>query len=187
MADINWIHDGVGNTYYSELTATTAAPAVTGTVADCYDDSTGTWYGGARGTYGTAQTVHLLFRTTFLKPITVSQIKVVHAEHTGGPHGVAWGWDWTVRYCNDTGWHTQGSDSGATARSVVPASPQTDDYVGLNLEKVTVVEYHSNVIITADGTPPPPFIPSACGAYLNELYAYGHVADDNSIFFGCNT
>lgn len=173
--DINWVHDGVGNTYYSELSGTTAAPTVTGSEAVCYDDNTTTYYGGERGTYGTAQTVHMLFRATFSKPITVSQIKVVHAEYTGGPHANSWSWDWTVRYYDDTGWHTQGTDSGTTTRAVLPASPQTNDYTGLNLKKVTVIEYYGNAMVGADGTPPPPG-PSVCGVYLNELYTYGHEA-----------
>ena len=169
MAVANWAADA-GSTYYTEASGTTYAGGQQGSASDCYDENEATYFLWSDAVQGPALTAHILFEVTFDQPITVSRIKIVHAEV--GAYGGA---SWSVEYY-DGSWHEQGS--GTANPNGGPDAPITNDYTSLNLQNVTKVRY------TGDGgnagSPGPPTPPAVAGASCNELYVYGTAAAKSS-------
>jgi hypothetical protein len=176
MADINWVNDS-GTTYTFELTGLTAA----GSQAAAHDENDGTfWAQNGSGFPASWVYGHLLFKATFSKPITISRLKVVHAEGAYFTMEGGASQDWTLQYYT-TGWNTQ--DSG-TARTNYN-TPLTNDHTGLTIANVTAVQFHSNIAWVNYHFPP--YVPGAAWQYLYDLYAYGPLGggeSSNGIFFG---
>lgn len=175
--DINWAADA-GSTKTGSTTGN-GTTAETGSVANCYDENTSTYYMRTSLVGGDGTVVSTLTtRSVFSKPVILTRARVLYDLVAVGYFGSPGSYSWNVKYRVGASWTTVASGSGGAIGN--PASPTTldSDTTGLNVVNVDAIEFNCTTQATGFRNPVFPFfiIPGYAYVTCYELYAYGHVA-----------